>query len=581
MGIKVTEMSEATSVNDDDLLMIVQNDENKKITKKNLQAGITDKTLTGRVNTLEGKVTTLETDSTDLKSQTKTLNNQVELLQKLMPKVQGTGNIVSLNNTADAPFYNFQLLGDTIQDGTPSIDAPVFVNSVGSNINYFDVTKMVYDTSTNLQKQDNKYVGTSIQNILLGVSSNSAPQIEQNLEAGDYTISYNIYSNKKINVTNVYLCVIYTDDTTENIKNDKALSIALNTITKVRWNIKVPKKVKKIGIVSYLSDTATVRISNIKLEKGKTATTISEYNQASTKAIITNKNVLGYYNVNPYQNIFGATLTASIGRLSPNTTYTLSFNSNEAGNQYYLNESIFATPPRITTQKGLNKVTAKTKDSLFFDTSLVILLKNAKVQPNAISIIHPQVEVGSEATDYVSHIENNFDFTFKNLELSKIGDYQDRIYKENGKWYKEEKIKKLIFDGDEDFVISNSSTDDILVVAYNGVNLLSGYGKCSHFALADEIKDSNCMTYNKNWSLRFCIDKTKCATIDDFKTWLSNNNVIFYGININTQKIEITDATLINQLNAISNSSSFENNTVATLYNDIGEIKIAAYKLST
>lgn len=40
MGIKITEMTEATQVNDSDWLMIVQNGENKKITKENLQDSI-------------------------------------------------------------------------------------------------------------------------------------------------------------------------------------------------------------------------------------------------------------------------------------------------------------------------------------------------------------------------------------------------------------------------------------------------------------------------------------------------------------------------------------------------------------
>lgn len=45
MAIKVTEMTEATQVNNSDWLMIVQNGENKKITKENLQDSIVDAAL--------------------------------------------------------------------------------------------------------------------------------------------------------------------------------------------------------------------------------------------------------------------------------------------------------------------------------------------------------------------------------------------------------------------------------------------------------------------------------------------------------------------------------------------------------
>lgn len=513
-----------------------------------------------------------------LKNENEDLKTKNKLIEMLLPKVQGTGNIVSLNNTADAPFYDFQLLGGTTQDGTPSMDAPVFINSVGSNINYFDKNKMVYPTSTNLQKQDGKYIGTNVANVLLGTSSASVPQIEQELEAGEYTFSCNLRPSKQVIISKVYLCVVYNDNTTENIANSTVFVLSSYSTMKALWTIQVPKKVKKIGIVCYLSDKVNIDVSEIKLELGKKVATYSNYGKDRENVKVTSKNVLGNYTVGSSVKAYATSLRALKGFLLPNTTYTISFNSNEAGNQYYPNEQIFTQQPRFITLKGKNSVTVTTKKYIKTYPFTTDLLKNGKDEPNPISIINPQVEVGSVATEYAEYKGNEFYFDFSNLELSKIGDYQDRLYKKNGKWYKEEKIKKIIFNGDEDFVVSNSSTDDILVVAYNGVNLLSGYGKCSHFALADEIKVSNCMTYNNNWSLRFCMDKTKYATIDDFKTWLSNNNVIFYGININTQKIEITDATLIEQLNAILNSSSFENNTVATLYNDVGQIKITAYK---
>lgn len=514
-----------------------------------------------------------------LKNENEDLKTKNKLIEKLLPKIQGTGNIVSLNNTADAPLYDFQLLGGTVQDGTPSMDAPVFINSVGSNVNYFDVNKMVYPTSTNLQKQGSKYVATlSKPVILLGTLSDSTPQIEQELEAGDYTFSCNLVPSKQVTISKVYLCVVYNDDTTENIANSTTFTLNSNSTSKANWTIQVPKKVKKIGIVLYLSDTVDINIYEIKLEFGKNVTTYSNYGQDRENIKVTSKNVLGNYTVGSSVKVYSTSLRALKGYLLPNTTYTISFDSNEEGNQYYANERIFTTRPYFITSKGRNSVTVTTKKYIKNYPLSTDLLKNGKDEPNPISIINPQVEVGSEATEYAEYKGNEFNFDFSNLELSKIGYYQDRIYKENGKWYKEEKIKKLIFDGDEDFVVSNSSTDDILVVAYNGVNLLSGYGKCSHFVLADEIKVSNCMTYNNNWSLRFCMDKTKYATIDAFKEWLKNNNVVFYGINVNTQKIEITDTNLINQLNAISNSSSFENNTVATLYNDVGQIKITAYK---
>ena len=49
-----------------------------------------------------------------------------------------------------------------------------------------------------------------------------------------------------------------------------------------------------------------------------------------------------------------------------------------------------------------------------------------------------------------SSSSNTYEVNLGNIELNKIGDYQDRIYKDNGKWYVEKQIGKDIYTGSND-----------------------------------------------------------------------------------------------------------------------------------
>lgn len=62
-------------------------------------------------------------------------------------------------------------------------------------------------------------------------------------------------------------------------------------------------------------------------------------------------------------------------------------------------------------------------------------------------VFKPMIEKGSQVTSYSPY--------FTPIELNKIGDYQDRIYKDNGKWYVEHKIKKTVITNDNKTMFIN------------------------------------------------------------------------------------------------------------------------------
>lgn len=191
-----------------------------------------------------------------------------------------------------------------------------------------------------------------------------------------------------------------------------------------------------------------------------------------------------------------------------------------------------------------------------------------------------QIEQGSTATKYQAYQRATYSINLGSLELCKIGDYQDYIYKENDKWYKKSYIKKLILDGSERWSYGtaggyprctlNSVTD---IMAYADTNRHIGRFLCSHFN-PDITNGTGHMYQYQNTIL--CNPTNNITSLDAFKTWLNTNKPNLYYLLATPTNTEITDSDLISQLEAITNISLYdgENNIILSTTGLLGEYKI-------
>jgi hypothetical protein len=160
----------------------------------------------------------------------------------------------------------------------------------------------------------------------------------------------------------------------------------------------------------------------------------------------------------------------------------------------------------------------------------------------------------------------NYQVNLGDKELCKIGDYQDSIVKDNGKWYLNKQIGKVVLDGSENWslffstqgiftrnisspAITNTSTPNCLSDNFLGVS-------------RNQIRN-NLATADNQCSLNvaeLAIAYKSISTVNDFKTWLSTHNTIVYYPLATPTYTEITDTTLINQLEAIKLSYNEQTN---------------------
>lgn len=167
------------------------------------------------------------------------------------------------------------------------------------------------------------------------------------------------------------------------------------------------------------------------------------------------------------------------------------------------------------------------------------------------------------------------------IEMASIPntDYKDVFVKEGETWYKREAVGKKIYDGTENWGRQNtlvtgeyyfSSADSLTNVLFNN-NRFIGIGNIGITTNAyRNVQGTDCVLYNNSALSRIYTETTKGMTLEAFKTWLGNNNIEVRYVYETPTDIEITNETLIGQLEALWNATSYRGQTnITQVSNDL------------
>lgn len=143
--------------------------------------------------------------------------------------------------------------------------------------------------------------------------------------------------------------------------------------------------------------------------------------------------------------------------------------------------------------------------------------------------------------------EQTFTIPLGDIELCDIDTHEDKIYSSNGRFYLEKNINKFILDGSETWGKSN-----IPGAVYTqrfrtniGENLISNLAISNKFinrSAGMSAGDYECVlvTNNVNVYISINISRLSANSIEAFENWLSNNNVMVYGVLATPTTTEIT-----------------------------------------
>ena len=489
--------------------------------------------------------------------------------------VSDEGTNLVLEGTGEAPFSQFDLKGNTEQDGTPTPSAPQSVKVVtGENVvkicgkNLFDEQLRAGDISNPFANPTIRLCST--QNLYL--------------YPGTYTFSSNIASPMRYALgvnsvsappTGTYPTYIYdsgwtvgtgSNTTTFTINQGGYFSVQLSKVNNAELT------------------TSEAQAYRYQLELGSTATAYEPYHGQS-------------YEVNLGKNLLDDSITGSItwqdttvsfdgdeitinklstGAISAGArtnaiscplysgqTYTLSLNyksgtilttgatadwqfliygvkSDGTTTSYLAN----ARPDRTSAAPSVASASFTPTDNLV-GYKLGCYIPSAAPNTSGDVIFDCQLELGS-ATTYAPY--------FEPIELCKLGDYQDYIYKDGDKWYVHKAVGKVVLDGGENWATALASIWGNNAYLCTDITNLKAWGSTYSNYFVDAGLPQGAIIqsgYMQMAGSGIVIRNDSTTTVANLKTWLGSNNVsIFYALATPTDT-EITNEALIEQLDDI------------------------------
>lgn len=196
-----------------------------------------------------------------------------------------------------------------------------------------------------------------------------------------------------------------------------------------------------------------------------------------------------------------------------------------------------------------------------------------KAQNNSNPVIlKTQLEKGSTATEFVPYELQSYPVNLGTIELCKIGGYQDYIYKSENKWYKHSEIGKYIYDNDLTLNSQSENAFGFITPVLNVRGNLSA-SSFSNMSLCNMMQtlvvDSNGLNGTTSANrIRVTISKSIVSTQQQALELFSTNNLTIYYVLETPFSEEITDTTLIEQLEAIKSAMSYDTQTNITQTND-------------
>ena len=473
------------------------------------------------------------------------INNGIDTLYNNFPKVSEIGSNLSLTPTYEAPMKLNEIQGDTLQENTPTPDTPVPIECV-TGLQNVDITgKNLFDKNLLSSTWSSQVVNM----ITLNVEPNTKYTMSSNIPYGGTVADLFLYDESGTGST-----------ATNGVKDGKNVTVTSSSTGII-----------KVGYRSNLGTTVTRDDYWYQIEKGSTATSYEPY-KSNTYEVNLGKNLLNYSTLNyGYVNNIGTVtpvheqgeMYSEFIKVQPNTTYT--FKIFETGSAYdnwigigeYTANNLSSFIQRIT-------MTTATQNYYTFTTSATTqyIVASARNLENATKV---QLEKGSQATSYSPY--------FTPIELNKIGTYQDKIYKDNGKWYVEKQIGKVVLDGSETYTSGSTNTSGVYRIRTTAIASLiktpssagvNGNAVSNYFGITTANQNYQCVqgfAVETSGALVFYDSSGNTQTTSVFTTWLSTHNTeVLYVLKTPTYT-EITNTELIEDLETIYTAKSQEGTT--------------------
>lgn len=264
-------------------------------------------------------------------------------------------------------------------------------------------------------------------------------------------------------------------------------------------------------------------------------------------------------------------LVSYIGKISTGDKYTV---SNYNSRRFALIISSMPTPNNQASALQSSGNQTATQSTFTATASGYLMFKITKtdgsnITPNEINSNDFQIEKGSTATTYEPHQGKELPLDLGTIELCKIGDYQDYFYKSGSKWYLHKEMKRIKLDGSENWSTRSAGVGQLYETTVSGFFSTTGLslGLSNQYVSNINLTENN--TFRIIYGNTLAIHNDTVSGLDNFKNALSLSNLIIYYPLATATDTEITDTTLISQLEAIYNAPLYEQTNITQTNNDL------------
>lgn len=453
----------------------------------------------------------------------------------------------NVEGVADGTISLAQIDGNTTQDGTPTPSTPVPIETVTGR-------QTVTVTGKNLFDKDNV---NEVRGYIAGTTLTSGT---------DYTI----YIPCEENTTYTIQKMVAVPQTANRFRVNSYAVVPTGGATSISssyfWNAgdgsattthtyTTPTGANYLGITVMTANTsgtttADEMYASIQIEKGSTATTYEPYNGQD-------------YEINLTQNLFDESQDTE-------SYYLNSSGAEISDTQWDVSGYIPVVAGQTYSYEGI-ATAGNAPYSAFYDATKTYVSSfkqatgtNTLQIPNGVayvrfSIYHARPYGGNDNTTFKLWDTPN------KIELCKIGDYQDRIYKENGTWYIEKQTGKVVLDGSESYSLLATLTTVSRFTANNVVQAVPSSQCCSdHFTWYSNQATNEQFNAVDNEAIHMRgdgvgigikINTSTASTANALKTWLASNPTTVYYPLATPTTTEITDEEVLEGLEALQDEA--------------------------
>ena len=487
--------------------------------------------------------------------------DRLSMIYNAFPSTTGEGEEPSINGTAEVPFKEIGLKGNTSQEST-----------TGKNLLNNTLTSQTKNGITIVVNEDKSVTlnGTATEITWLILNSSIT------LPAGTYTMSQG-----NNNGTVRMFCGALDGYTSNGVRT--------TTISE--------QKTSDISINVPSGSTLTNLTFKPMVEVGSTATDYEPYtgNQPSPSPdypqdvqVVTGDNSInvcgknlfdkskistGYLKEDATLSTDAAYRTSDFMPIQPNTTYYKTSTGSPITKYFDINKVPLNTTTYWDVPTGGSAGTFTTPNNAYY-----LRFSFPFIGSSAIDIDTIMVKEGTDAT-YEAYKGASYPISLGDIELCKIGNYQDYFYKDSDKWYLHKEIGKVVLDGTENWIRSGNTSENFFCGALAGVSLpfevkmgTASDSKSNYFIKGNKSSNAEVFDmYNGTQyytTIALYLSTSKATDVTTFKNWLTTHNTILYYV-LNTPTItEITDTTLIEQLDNLEKAYSYDTQTNITQTND-------------